>query len=263
LSRAEGQRADEADQRQRRQTAVHGDAEHRPGEGDQHHDFGGEERQPAEQQRQQIVGSRHRRGHQALEQLAGARRDDGEAGAPHPGAHDVHAEQAGHQPVDVARADGTHGVLAGGERVGPPRRLLQRRIDREARDLAFGARRIEAVGRRVAGHDRDLYPSVPQRPIDAAGIELADHEPAGPLEGRRQYRRPSAGFDADDHRLVGATAKCHTERAGHDHRKREYPEHRLWFAQELAHSHQRQLAQRVEPLLVVRDPGDHCRLRRR
>ena len=95
----------------------------------------------------------HRRRDQALQQLLGARVDDGEADAPQPRAHDVHAEQAGHEPVNVARAYGLHGLLDRAERVRAPRGALQRCVNREPGHLAFGPRFIVAVRRRRAGHD--------------------------------------------------------------------------------------------------------------
>ena len=57
-----------------------------------------------EQERGQILPARHGRRDEALEKLLLARFDDGKAEAPDGGSHQVHAQQAGDDEVDVAGA---------------------------------------------------------------------------------------------------------------------------------------------------------------
>ena len=91
-----------ADEQQQRSAQRH--AEHEVGEQQQRARFGDQEDQPRRELRAEQVAAPRRRGDQPLQQVAVARDDQREADAPHAGAHEVHAEQARHQEVDVARA---------------------------------------------------------------------------------------------------------------------------------------------------------------
>ena len=101
--------------------------------------------QAARGQRQQEVAPAHGRGHEALEQLALPHVYQGEADAPHSRVHQVHAQQAGNQEVDVARprlgvrdARGRNGILAS-------RGGLQHVVHLGVGEHAFRPRRIVMV----------------------------------------------------------------------------------------------------------------------
>ena len=115
---AERQRADQRQPGERDHRAVHPDVEEQPREPDDHRHFQRQKQQPAEDMRHQVVRLRHRCRHQPLEQLLGARLDNRKPDAPEAGAHDVHAEQSRHQPVDVARANVLHRLLHRREGIG-------------------------------------------------------------------------------------------------------------------------------------------------
>ena len=90
----------------------------------------------------------HRRGDETLEQFLLARVDDREAEAPDAAAHDVHAEQAGHHEIDVARAVLAHVLIGGGDRVAATGAALHGVVDDEARGARFGARVVDSGTRR-------------------------------------------------------------------------------------------------------------------
>ena len=101
---AEGQRTEQRHAGEQEERAAHRHAEHEVREQQQRAGFGNQEDQARCQLRAEQVTAPHRRRDQALQQVAVARHHQREADAPHPGAHQVHAEQTGHQEVDVARA---------------------------------------------------------------------------------------------------------------------------------------------------------------
>ena len=121
-------------------------------------------------QRQQEIAAAHGRGHVALEQLALAIVDESESHAPHAGVHQVHAEQARNQKVDVARAGLAGSLRGGGQRIRAAGGGLQGVVGLRAGQDALGACGIvavfdlgeiaiggsAAVGWRILGNDDEI-----------------------------------------------------------------------------------------------------------
>ncbi|MEZ5285336.1 MAG: polyphosphate kinase 1 [Vicinamibacterales bacterium] len=248
---AEGERADEREDRQGGQPAAHADVEGHPREAHDDDGFEGEEQQPAQDMGGQILRPGHGRRHQALEQLPGPRLDDRKADAPEARAHDVHAEQARHEPVDVAGPDDLDRAGLRGEDVLPARRLLQGPVHRQAGHLALGAGLVEAVHERRPGIDDNGDAAVPDGAFDRIRVEPANGEAAGrgQLGGGPIPR--GGGDDAHRHRLGAARAKGDAQRARHDDGEREDPEDGLRLAEELAEPAERQLDERMRRAAAI------------
>src|SRR2546422_5289437 len=90
------------------------------------------------------------RSHVALQQLLGARLHDREAHPPQAASHEVHAEKAGDEEIDVARPRLRDALVAHHRGIGPAMRALHRRVHLEAREAALGAGRVVAVYDRIA-----------------------------------------------------------------------------------------------------------------
>ena len=156
----------------------------------------------------------HRRSDEELEELAGALLDEREADRPHAGAHEIHAEEARHQEVDVARAALGH------------LEHLRRRSGRFCRRRVRGPDRprVGPGGCRAAS-DRTSRSADRCRAPRARGVRWRAHAPprAGSGSGARafrsaaQRRRPRLG-DADSPRCRPAAARA--DDCGRPHRGR-------------------------------------------
>ena len=104
-----------------------------------------EEREAGEHERRQILAPRHRRRHQPLEQMLSPGVHDGEPDAPDPAAHQVHAQQARHHEIHVARARLAHPALAGGHGIRPPGRALHRCVHQQPGGPRVRPLRVVAV----------------------------------------------------------------------------------------------------------------------
>ena len=155
---------------------------------------GARKRHPGQQLRRQELVAPHRAGDHPLQHLAHARLDDREADAPHPVGHQARADDAGNQPVDVARSRhlaparstrrpriGAAGGAASARRpppagpTGSPRAPGRsgRTADRSARPGCESRLRAAAAARRLAATSRTVMPGVPAsvRLIAAASPE--------------------------------------------------------------------------------------------
>ena len=181
-------------------------------------DLGDEEDQPRQRAaRQQVLAARAWARHEALEQLAVARDHQREADAPHARAHEVHAEQARHQEVDVARAGLGHARVRPASKAScAAGRALQRGVDRQARGAALGlraGRRSRPAGRRPSTTSDDpaagAAPRAPRRAGEHARLQarrrarasgraaLSARGPATTAD-RQRVRRPAAEREAED-----------------------------------------------------------------
>ena len=160
----------------------------------------------------------HRRGDEALEQLARAHLDDREADAPQAARHQVHAEQARDEEVDVARAGLGHArVVRPAVGIDAARGALQGVVDDAARaDAALGARRVEAVGARRAPGATTTSATLPVRSACARRCRRRAHETCtSRLLAERAPARssaPRARLDRDPDRLGRLVAEGDAER---------------------------------------------------
>ncbi len=147
---------------------------------------------------EQEVALLHRRGEQALEELARAHLDDDVADAPHAPRHEVHADQAGHEEVDVARARARSRA-----RRRPARRIraavgaLQDVVDDGARQAALGPRRV-VLGRCAVAPGTTTIATLPVRSASRARVGVEELDAAPPCDA----------CSACEHR-VGAVARLH------------------------------------------------------
>src|SRR5207245_2612909 len=102
------------------------------------------------------------RRHEALQQPLVPGLNHRETHAPQAAAHEVHAEQAGDQEVDVAGARLGDPLVAREQAIGAALTALQRLVHLQARQAALGARRVVTIEEPVARHDE---------PRDAPGAE--------------------------------------------------------------------------------------------
>ena len=204
----------------------------------------GEEDEPRQDLRRQQVPAAHRRGDEQLEELAGALLDEREAHRPHAGAHQVHAHQAGHQEVQVARAARLDQLLARRQRVAAPGGALQRRVDFQARLPALGAGGIEPVGRGVGGTHHEGQAAVGEGPLGLRGRQDLGHQPRRGGERGARLLGAGARFDPDRQRLGRLVAEGDAQGDGEEDREDEDPEDRLRLAQELDHARPGELIER-------------------
>src|SRR6266705_3175277 len=241
----EGERAERGDEPERYKRPAHADVEHPPAEADQRRDLEKQEHQPRQDERQEVVALAHRRRHVALQQLLGARLHDREAHPPQAASHEVHAEEAGDEEIDVARPRLRDALVAHHRGICPTVRALHRRVHLEAREAALGAGRVVAVHDRITGRHAEG---------DATGAKLEPRLPRiehGDGEARRcaQRRRERAVSRPPQHRhpqlARPPVAERNAEREGEHDGNPEHPEDRLRLAVELAHPGEGELPQRV------------------
>ena len=252
---------------QERERAAHADVERQPREADEQRQLAEQEQAAHGAERDQKVALPHRRGQQALDELARAHLDDHVADAPHARGHEVEPEQAGHEEVDVARARLGHARVAHRRRVLAPVGALQDVVDDRARQAALGPRRIELVGANGAGHD-DALPGKAGHDDDGhlAGaqgfvrgglVEELDLDLARGLQRVEHLVRAVAALDRRPHRLGRPVAKGDAERHRQHDGKHEGPEDRRRLAIEAAPARQRQLPQGRGALAAIH--GAACR----
>jgi hypothetical protein len=97
----EGQGGEQAHHGQDGQAAPHRHVEDEHAEAHQGRHLHHQHEEAVQQEREEVVRAGHGGGHQALQELALARVDDGEADAPDAAAHEVHAQEARQHEVDV------------------------------------------------------------------------------------------------------------------------------------------------------------------
>jgi hypothetical protein len=119
-----------------RDPSTHVEYEH--AETKQQCDLNQHEHEPAAGQGKQEIAAPHGSANKTLQQLALAHVDQGKADAPHGGIHQVHAQQAGNEEIDVAGA-GLGGSDGGsGYRVFAAGGVLESVIHLNAGEHAFG-----------------------------------------------------------------------------------------------------------------------------
>jgi hypothetical protein len=171
---------------------------------------------------------------------------DREADAPDAAAHEIHAEQTGHDEVDVARAALRHLRFGDGNRIFLSAGPLHDPIDHHARRSRLGPGFVEAIldaaVRLRHDHERNLARA--KRRGGGRVVERRDHD-AGCLLQRvhnRSIRR--ARHDGNARCFSGPIPKRDTK-AGREHNgEDEHPEDRFRLAIELTEPCERELADR-------------------
>ena len=175
---------------------------------DRHADFEHEQHHAPDQERHQVVGLRHRRRDEPLHQLAAPRIDDREPEAPDGVAHDAHADEAGHQEVDVARARLADQVVLDRHGIDAAARHLQRPIGSRARRPRLGIRVVvpDTTRRRLAPARRRAAPGRSAAPAPPAPASAAQAPAAFGAEGGDDRLRTSRRLE------LSPRAGCETPR---------------------------------------------------
>ena len=184
------------------------------------------------------VGRAHGRREQALQQLLDPHVHEGVAHAPHPRAHEVHADEAGHEEVHVAPprlADRDVAALHG---VRAARRALEGVVDPRPRDAGLGPRGIEPVldggGGIGRGRDHHVHPPHAEGVLGRFRPGLLDHDQRRSLQGGEEPSRPRPPQDRRPGGLRRTVAERHRERGREQDREDERPEEDLRLAVGLA-----------------------------
>ena len=202
---------------------------------EQHGDLERQQDQAREQVRREILGARHRRGDEALEQILPPLVDDREAEAPDAAAHDRHAEQAGHDEVDVARAVLANVPLGDGSGIAAPGAALHGVVHHEAGGARVGPRVIVLDTRRAPSPLGATTSATRPCAARAAALSGGSSSTASPESRRSAVGERLAARRAVDHGDVHDVRRLAPERDaesdGEKNRKAERPEQRLGFAQ--------------------------------
>jgi hypothetical protein len=110
--------------------------------GEQQCDFNEHQHQAAADQREQKIGAAHGRSHKTLKQFPLPHFHQRESDAPHAGVHQVHAQQARNQEVDIARTRLARRLRYRVDGIPASRGGLQSVIYLGTRQHTFGTRRI-------------------------------------------------------------------------------------------------------------------------
>ena len=222
--------------------------EHQDTEAQQQAHLDDQQGKPGEHERREVLGPRHGRGDEALEQPLLPGIHDGKAHAPDAASHEVHPEQARHQEVDVAGAPLVHqlGRSPAPDRVGP-------RLAATHRPPA-GARSGSRAGCRRSGTPPARRPGTttnatsPVRSASAAAESLRT-ETWSSASAAQRVRQPGRARVRRHDRHAGALGRPVSEGDAESRRQQhgedEDPEHRLRLAEELAIAHPGELDQRM------------------
>ena len=200
---------------------------------------------------EQVVGLAHGGRDHQLQGFLQPRVDDRKADAPDPGSHEVQAQDARQEEINVARAFLVNSNLARGRRVAPSPRALDRVVDLQPRDAGVRPGGIEAVDEiarlRLLDEKRDFPGAKSFESFRHSGVGPRSHG-AGLRQGLRDLLGRPARDDADREGIGKPVAKREAEDDRHDDGKGEDPEEGLGLADELEQARLRQREQRVTPL---------------
>ena len=234
----EGGGAEDAEGAEGDEPGPEGDAEQPGAGGDQDADFEDQEHRSGQEERQQERRASHRGHEQPSQELLLAHLGDREAEEPHAGAHQVQAEQAGEQEVDVAGSGLFDAVdhERGGRVTGP----VERAQHAQARHLGIGAVGVDAQNGRVRGKQDTVDAALAERGPRRSVVEVEDELETGDVFERGTLLG-TRSLERDLGRLGRGVAKRVAQDHGHQHGKRENPKESLRFAQEQQHADAREL----------------------
>ena len=178
----------------------------------------------------EVLPARHGRGDEALEEFFLARFDNGESEAPDGGAHQVHAQQAGNDEVDVAGAGFVDEIVLRRDRIVAAGRDLDGAVGEQAGGARVGIGVVVVVdARRPASEWRAAESS----PVASAWVPAA----SSMLEARRPWSAASACVSCGVVAATGSTsggpvAEGDAEADGEQDGKNEDPEEGFGLAQE-------------------------------
>ena len=227
-----------------------GNAEGDAGEGKENDHLDDQEQDAREQERGEVLPARHGRSDEALEEFLLASFHDGKADAPDGGAHQVHAEQAGDDEVDVAGADFVNQVVARGDGFVAAGGGLNGAVGEQAGQAAVGVGVVVVVRRRPAGSEWRAARCCrwPARASPAASSMVVALRPLSAASACGELRRGGGHGQHVRRAIAEGDAEADRQQDGED----EDPEESFWLAQEEAEARGGELVERAELELTHR-----------
>src|SRR5216117_2404282 len=168
-----------------------------------------------------------------------------ESDAPQPAPHEIHAEQAGNEEVDVARARLSDPLVRDARRVGAAARALHDFVGFESGQPALGTGRVVPVHHRIARHDEQRDATRAQLQPRLGRVEHRRREPGRAGQRGRQHAVPGSAEHRHAQLPGPAVPKRDAERERQDDREPVHPADRLGLAIELPHAREGQLHERM------------------